>query len=146
MGTRITISNSAAISCGDGTNAKTLLQYTAASGVQARLIGYGISFTGTSSSVARAQHRLRVGATGGTASDISSRIATLEGASTAVGTAKDTFTVEPSGGKDIRNTQMAPTGPFQSSVNIPIAGGATISIEAICASMTGQSWFEIELG
>lgn len=148
MGTRVTVSTSAAHDCGDGTNAKTLLQYTAPTGVQAKLVGYGISFTGTSSATTRAQHRLRVGASGGTGTTIDSRIATLEGGGTSVGTAKDNFTAgnEPSGGKEVRNTLMCPNGPFQAACSIVMAGGASVSLEVIAGSMNARAWFEVELG
>jgi len=146
MGTRVTVSTSAAHDCGDGTNAKTLLQYTAPTGVQAKLVGYGISFTGTNSAATRAQHRLRIGATGGTGTTIDSRIATLEGGGTSVGSAKDNFSGEPTGGKEVRNTMMCPNGPFQAACSMVIAGGATVSLEVIAGSMNARAWFEVELG
>jgi len=150
MGTKILVSTNTDIACGAGTP-KTVLGYKAASGVAARVLRYGVSFDGTSSTDARATIDFqKKPSSAGTATDISTEIATVSGKSTSVGTAFQNYSGEP--GSDastrvLRPHRMAPTGPFETLAGIDLDPAEQIGLRVYGASgKTCRAWMEIELG
>lgn len=154
LGTRIIVSTNAATTPGGLGTPKTLLQYQAPSGIAARVLRYGISFDGTSSTDPRALVDLQLGATndGSGSADISSEIAVISGQGTTLGTARQAPTTEPSTGvgtRNIRPHQVPVTSPFEAALGagIDLAPGQRIGIRASnAAARNARAFMEIELG
>lgn len=151
MGTKIMVSTNTGIACGTSPTAKTILSYTAPSGVAARVLRYGISLDGTSSTDARAViDFLKKPATAGTpGSDISSEIAVISGKGTSLGAAGQNFSAEPTtngSSRILRPHQMAPTGPFQTLLGIDLDPSEQICMRVISTGRAARAWMEIELG
>lgn len=150
MGTKFMLQTNADISCGAGTP-KTVLAYKALSGVAAKVLRFGVSFDGTSSTDARATIDFQKNpSTAGTATDISSEIATLSGQGTSLGTALQNFTAEPGSGANtriIRPHRQVPGVPFEALAGFDLAPSEQIGLRVYGASGKNcRAWMEVELG
>jgi len=150
MGTKIVISTNTTIACG-GASAKSVLGYKAPTGVAARVLRYGVSLDGTSSTDARATiDFLKKPSTAGTATDISTEIAVASGKSTTLGSAFQNYSAEPAqdgSSRILRPHRMAPTGPFETLAGIDLDPTEQINLRVYDASgKTCRAWMEVELG
>lgn len=150
MGTKIVVSTNTTIACGAATP-KSVLGYKAPTGVAARVLRYGVSFDGTSSTDARATiDFLKKPSTPGTATDISTEIAVASGKTTSLGTGTQNYSAEPASDAStrvLRSHRMAPTAPFETLAGIDLDPAEQITLRVYDASgKTCRAWMEVELG
>ena len=152
MGTKIVVSTNANVACG-GATPKSVLGYKAPSGIAARVLRYGVSLNGTSSTDARAKvDFLKKPSTAGTATDISTEIAVVSGKTTSLGNAFQSYNVGFEPGQDgssrvLRSHLMAPTGPFETLAGIDLDPAELITLRVYDASgKECRAWMEVELG
>lgn len=145
--TRIIVSTNALVACGTS-SPKSVLAYTAPSGIQATVTRFGVSEDGTSSTDARAQVDFLKGlSAAGTRTDISSEIQKLEGGGTSFGNGYQNYSAEPTGvGQPIRPALVPPTGPLESSINAVLAPSETLVLRVKANGKNCLAWMEIELG
>lgn len=150
MGTKILVQTNTDIACG-AASPKTVLGYKAPTGVAARVLRYGVSFDGTSSTDARATIDFqKKPSSAGTATDISTEIAAVSGLTTSLGSGFQNYSAEP--GSDastrvVRPHRMAPTGPFETLAGIDLGPAEQIGLRVYGASgKTCRAWMEVELG
>ena len=148
-GTKATLRNSTGIAVPTGAN-KTILQYTAPSGVAAEVPRMSIGLDGTSSSAAKVLVRVVRGATGGTsgASVNPAAAGSTNAAGVSLGSGAENFSSEPSGGTEI----WADYVPAYANFPIPlppglvIAPGETIGVTANAgASVNARANMQINL-
>lgn len=154
MGTKIIVPTGSAVAAGAAT-ARTALAYKAPAGVGARVLRFGVSFDGTNSTDARAiVDFIKNPASAGTpANDVSSSIAVTSGLSTSVGNGYTDYggaVNEPAvsgSAKQIRQHFMAPTGPYEATLNIDLAPAELFCLRTKGATgKTVNAWMEVELG
>ncbi len=151
MGTRIMVSTNANIAAGAGTP-KSILGYTAPSGIAAKVLRAGLSFDGTSNTDARANvDWLKRSSTAGTSTDISSEIAVLEGKTTTLGSAAQNYSAEPGtdGNSRVIRPELQPPNSNKDGflVNVSLDPAERFHLRVWNASgRTVRAWMEIELG
>lgn len=116
-----------------GTGAKTLLQYTAPSNTGARVVGISIHPEGTSPTAAKIPVDVIKGATGGTGT--THNPVKLDGHTGSVqGTAKHSFSAEPTGGTVIDELSVHPQSGLVIPYNQQLNPAETFALRTNAAS------------